>query len=299
MLHIRIGSREFRAPESRWEALVSEGQIPPSALIFSLTMTGGLWKRADTLELYEFFRRVGEEERSETTLPADSRPPFSDLITVAFPPRGLSATEILLLINLAVAMLLLLLWGAQDYTRNLFGNLAVTTSRSSGLAWDFYYLWLEKHLPVGFLATLFIHADLRHLMANMVTLAPAAAFVEYLFGRRVYASYLLTGLAGAIASFAFKGRGPMSVGASGAIYGLIGLLAGFVIRHYTRLPKWQRWRARRIWFPLLALATLPSIFNADWRAHVGGFLAGLVLGLVLTPGSRGAGFLLRPAPPTK
>jgi len=278
---------------------VSEGQIPPSALIFSLTMTGGLWKRADTLELYEFFRRVGEEDRNETSQPADSRPPFSDLITVAFPPRGLSATEILLVINLAVAMVLLLLWGAEDYTRNLFGNLAATSTRGKGLAWDFYYLWLERHLPVGFIATLFIHADLRHLMANMITLAPAAAFVEYIFGRRVYLSYLITGLAGAIASFAFKGRGPMSVGASGAIYGLIGLLAGFVIRHYGRLPKWHRWRARRIWFPLLTLATLPSIFNADWRAHVGGFLAGLVLGLILKPGARALGFLLPPAAPPK
>ncbi len=293
VLHVRIGNREFRAPESRWEALVSEGAIPPQALVFSLTLTGGLWKRADSLELYAFFRNVGEEERREEDLPQAGHVPFSDLMSVAFPSRGFSMTETLLTANLLVALLLVFLWGAEAYTHRLFGDLTAATTLGRGLAWDFYRLWQDQRIPVGFVATIFIHADIRHLMANMATLAPAAAFVEYLYGRRRAALfYLATGVAGAILSYAFKGRGPMSVGASGAIYGLIGVLVGYVVRHYQRLPRWHRWRARRIWVPLLALGTLPSIFNADWRAHVGGFLSGLVLGLVLSAGRRSRAFLL-------
>ena len=84
----------------------------------------------------------------------------------------------------------------------------------------------------------------------------------------------------------------MSVGASGAVYGLIGTVIAFVIRYYPRLPRWHRWKARRIYAPILVLAVLPSIFNADWRAHVGGFLAGLALGLILPLGARGRVLLL-------
>ncbi len=292
MLHVRVGDREFRAPESRWEALVSEGEIPAHALVFSFSLTGGLWKRADRLELYSFFRDVGEQERREEGLPQAREVPFAELLTVAFPSRGFSITEGLLVLNLLVALGLVLVWGAERYTEHLFGDLSTVTTRGAGLAWTFYDLWRDQRMPVGFLATIFIHANIQHLMANMATLAPAAAFVEYLYGRRVGVFYVVAGIAGAIVSYAFKGRGPMSVGASGAIYGLVGVLAGYVVRHYGRLPRWHRWRARRIWLPLLALATLPSIFNADWRAHVGGFVAGLILGLLLEAGSRSQAFLM-------
>jgi membrane associated rhomboid family serine protease len=243
-------------------------------------LTGGLWRRADTLEHYQFFRRSGEEERREQTRGAEPPPPFADLPAVAFPRRGLSGTEILLGLNLGVALLLLLLW--QDrYSPRLWD-----------LAWRFYDLLAYRDLPLGLIPTLFMHADLGHLGANMITLVPSAAFVEYLHGRRVLLIYLLGGIGGALASYGLKGHGPMSVGASGAIYALIGALAAFLMRYHPRLGRWARWRARRVYFPLVVLVTLPALFRADWLAHTGGFVSGILLGLLLPLAERGRAMLL-------
>jgi membrane associated rhomboid family serine protease len=280
VIRIRTGSTESVIPASEWEARVASGAVPPDALVFSLELTGGLWQRADTTPLYDFFRRGGEQERREAGEPAAGIAPFAELPQVAFPRRGFSGTEVLLAANLLVGAALLLLWRA-DYTDRVFE-----------LAQRFFELWVDRRVPVGFVATLFLHADLGHIGANLVSLVPAAAFVEHLYGRRVLWAYLLTGLAGAIASFAWKGHGPMSVGASGAIFGLYGACGGFLLRHIGRLPHWSRWRAKRVWLPLLALATLPSILHADWRAHTGGFVAGVLLGLALAPGARGRRLLL-------
>jgi len=280
MVHLRVGSQELSFPEEEWEAWVSAGKVPADGLVFSLEMTGGLWRRADMLELYHFFRKAGEEERREAALGIKPAMPFVDLPPIAFPRRGFSATEILLGINLAVALLLILLW-RQHYVERVFD-----------LAWGFHSMFVDGHLPLGFVATLFIHAGLKHLGANMLALVPSAAMVEYLHGRRVFLIYLIGGLAGAIASFALKGHGPMSVGASGAIYALIGAFAAFVLRYHKRLPRWHRWRARRIYVPLIVLVTLPAIFQADWRAHTGGFVCGVLIGVLLPLGERGRKLLM-------
>jgi len=284
MVEVRSSRGELRFPESQWEAWVTEGQVPPDALVFSMELTGGLWRRADTLPLYKFFRRTGEEERRESRFRAPAGTPFAELPKVAFPRQGFSGTEILLAINLLAFAALALAWRV-DYGEKIFE-----------LAADFHRLFRERHLPIGFIATLFLHADLGHIMANMITLVPSAAFVEYLYGRRVHLFYLGAGLAGAIFSYVARQGPPMSVGASGAVYGLIGAVCAFVLRTYPRLPRWHRWKARRIYVPILMLAVLPSIFHADWRAHVGGFVAGLVLGLWLPLGRRGRDMLLAPAP---
>jgi membrane associated rhomboid family serine protease len=280
MIRIRIGPEERVILASEWEARVASGEIPPDSLVFSLQLTGGLWRRADTLPLYGFFRAGGEEERREAGVIAASLAPFADLPQIAFPRRGFSGTEILLGVNLAVGALLLLLF-RDDYTNRVFA-----------LAQTFYRLFVERGNPVGFVATLFMHADAAHIGANMLALVPSAALVEYLQGRRVLWIYLLGGIAGAVVSFAFKGEGPMSVGASGAIFALYGTLASFILRHLGHLPHWHRWRAKRIYLPLLALAVLPSILHADWRAHTGGFVGGLALGLVLPLHERGKRLLL-------
>jgi membrane associated rhomboid family serine protease len=280
MVHIRMGEFEARFPEGEWEAWVSEGRVPASALVFSLRLTGGLWRRADSLPLYKFFRRSGEEERREAGQRATAGTPFAELPAVAFPRRGFSATETLLAINLLVAVVLALLWQA-EYPEKIFD-----------LASLFHRWFRESLIPVGFIATLFMHASLEHITANMATMVPSAAFVEYLYGRRVLLVYLGAGLAGAIVSYVVKNSPPMSIGASGAIYGLIGAVCAFMIRYYPQLPRWHRWKARRVYAPILVLAVLPSIFNADWRAHVGGFLGGLALGLVLPLGTRGRELLL-------
>ncbi len=194
---------------------------------------------------------------------------------ILFPRRGLSATEALILLNVGVAAALLALWG-RAYPLELH---AWSVNAWHAVRSDHAYGWWA--------ASLFIHADAGHLSRNMVALLAGAGAVEFLMGGGwAVAVYLLTGLAGAWASFAGHGQPPLSVGASGAIFGLVGTTLTFIIRRRTLFLYAQRWKVWRVYVPLFALLFLPALGNADVHAHVGGFVLGLLLGLIIPPHPR-------------
>jgi rhomboid protease GluP len=151
-------------------------------------------------------------------------------------------------------------------------------------------LWLE-HTAVAsgelyrLLSVTLVHANFIHLFFNMYALYLLGPVVETIWGPRLFALfYVLAGLAASTASFAL-GPGP-SVGASGAIFGLVGvLLAGTRVHH----PVLDR-RARAIVPQLGMIVVINLAFGflaggtIDNAAHIGGLLAGLWLGFVVPPG---------------
>jgi len=194
---------------------------------------------------------------------------------VLFPKQGLSATEALVLLNLAVAAGLLVVWG-RDYSLEL-------RAWSEG-AW---HAVRSAHAYPWWIATLFIHANPEHLAQNMVSLLAAAGAVNFLMGGRwTFAIYLLTGLAGAWSSYASHGRPPLSVGASGAIFGLFGATLTFIVRRRTIFRYAQQWKVWRVYVPLFILLFAPALVNADHDAHLGGFAAGLLIGIFVPPHPR-------------
>lgn len=131
-----------------------------------------------------------------------------------------------------------------------------------------------------FLSYGLLHGGLLHLAMNMVSLAALARELGQLIGGlRMAAVYLVSQLAAAL-MFAIIAptAGPM-VGASGAIFGLAGALIGYaaVTGWRRRRPLGQLWRGVAVMVVLnVALTVLiPSI---AWEAHLGGTLAGLVMG---------------------
>ncbi len=199
----------------------------------------------------------------------------TSLRDVLFPKRGVSATEILLATNLAVAVVLLVLWG-DDYDTNL--------RRWMMDAWHA----VHGHRAYGrYLSTLFLHANAGHLAANMMALLAASGAVEFLAGGRwALAAYLVTGLAAALASYLGHGAPPLSVGASGAVFGLLGCTIAFIVRRRSMFNYAKRWKVWRVYIPLFVLLFLPALGNADVHAHAGGFACGLLLGLLLPPHPR-------------
>ncbi len=125
--------------------------------------------------------------------------------------------------------------------------------------------------------SIFLHSGFVHLALNMLSLYFLGSFVEETFGRwRFAALYLLSGLAGGIAYLYFGDWGP-AVGASGAIFGLLGGIFGYTIRRGTF--SWQNPLIRQLLI-LTALniyigVAVPNISNT---AHVGGLVGGLVFG---------------------
>ncbi|NBS57004.1 MAG: rhomboid family intramembrane serine protease, partial [Betaproteobacteria bacterium] len=88
------------------------------------------------------------------------------------------------------------------------------------------------------LACTFLHFGLVHLAMNMWALWGAGGLVERLYGNAGFlAIYLFAGLAGSFASLYWNADRVVSVGASGAVFGVYGALAAYVLREPGSVPK--------------------------------------------------------------
>ena len=147
------------------------------------------------------------------------------------------------------------------------------------------------------LSSMFLHSGFIHLALNMLSLYFLGSFVEQAFGRsRFLALYLSSGLAGGIAYLYFGAFDRPVVGASGAIFGLLGGVLGYSLRHGTF--SWQNPMIRQ----LLILTALNLYFgfsvpNISNTAHIGGLVGGAAFGWLTAP-SVYAGKRLRAATPT-
>lgn len=144
------------------------------------------------------------------------------------------------------------------------------------------------------LTAMFLHGDgtikgtLLHLGMNLWALFQLGTLYEMMFGTRRFAwIYVVTGLIASATSMLVSG-GP-SVGASGAIFGILGAFV-FSVR---RSPRWRHDRVAKsvvkqcVFWIILNIAITWQIPQIDNAAHIGGLVAGLLLGLVLP----------QPAPP--
>jgi rhomboid protease GluP len=137
------------------------------------------------------------------------------------------------------------------------------------------------------LSVTLVHGSFLHLALNMYALYIVGPVVESIWGRRMFVLfYLLCAIGGSTGSFLFTDA---SVGASGAIFGLVGVILAGTRAHHPMLDR----RARSI-VPQLGMFVIINLvfgfvtsvggFNIDNAAHIGGLLAGLWLGFVVPPG---------------
>lgn len=133
------------------------------------------------------------------------------------------------------------------------------------------------------LTSIFLHSGLIHLAFNMVALYFLGTFAETAFGRwRFFALYVLSGLSGGLAYLYFGDFTGPAVGASGAIFGLLGSILGYALRRGTF--SWQNPLIRQLLI-LLALNVWlgVSISNISNTAHMGGLAGGFVFGWLMAP----------------
>ena len=134
------------------------------------------------------------------------------------------------------------------------------------------------------LTMVFVHGGLIHLVVNMSSLAVIGPLVERLYGSLAFAViYLAAGVGGALASLAASPV-RVSVGASGAICGVLGALLAFLIVHRRNVPASVR---TPLLFNLAGIVVFMMILgyfvpNIDHEAHLGGVAVGFFCGLLLT-----------------
>ncbi len=131
---------------------------------------------------------------------------------------------------------------------------------------------------------MFLHEGPTHIGLNMLSLWWIGPSVEAALGRARYLTlYLLSGLGGSALSFLLSPDNTLGLGASGAIFGLLGALFILVRRVHGDMR------------PIVILIVLNLVFsfsvaNIDWRAHVGGLVTGVLIaiGMVHAPRERRA-----------
>jgi membrane associated rhomboid family serine protease len=162
-------------------------------------------------------------------------------------------------------------------------------------------------------SAMFMHGSIAHILGNMLFLWIFGDNVEDQFGHlRYLAFYLFCGIAATFTQYGIDPGSPVpNLGASGAIAGVLGayllmfprvrvnlfvwplsvLLAIFTRSPYLRIPAWLM---LGLWFAMQLLLGVEGLSNmgeggvAFW-AHIGGFIAGLVLTFVLRGFTRTAG----------
>jgi rhomboid family protein len=178
-------------------------------------------------------------------------------------------TRALLVANVAVFVAM---WLLPDRTTDaivgLFGFMPARYRLAGGAVWPAI---VE---PVSYQ---FIHAGFAHIGANMLGLVAFGAGVEQRFGRwRFLAFYLLCGIAGAGAEYlAGPGSGEVMIGASAAISGLFGAILRF------RVFRRGFWLLVVLWLVIDTVTGIAGVGSGvepvAWVAHIGGFVAGLLL----------------------
>jgi rhomboid protease GluP len=126
----------------------------------------------------------------------------------------------------------------------------------------------------------FLHAGLLHIVMNLWCLFDLGPAVESLFSTAKFIFfYLVAGVAGFVVSLLWSPFG-VSIGASGAILGLIGVLIGASL-HHGRLGRDIR---SPLWRWLIYIGIFGVLFHADNAAHLGGLGAGVLLGYLVPEG---------------
>jgi len=130
--------------------------------------------------------------------------------------------------------------------------------------------WWRLVVPI------FLHIGVTHFLFNSFSLYILAPQLEWLFGRwRFLLLYLVTGIAGNLATFYLEFPGNISAGASGSIYGLFGVYVYlFLFRKGSMDPDTGKGLLALVGINLLLSVMDPSI---NLIAHLGGLISGLLL----------------------
>lgn len=133
-------------------------------------------------------------------------------------------------------------------------------------------------------SALFLHFGLFHIAMNLWALWDAGQLVERIYGHGRFALlYFGAGLAGNLLSLVVQGNEAVSGGASGAVFGLYGALLVFLWRERRHIDRHEfRWLFRTaLAFTAVSIGLGFAIPGIDNSAHIGGLLAGALLGVLL------------------
>ncbi len=209
--------------------------------------------------------------------------------------RPYKFTIILLVVNVFVFTLM---WQTSGLPPSMTAPLPELVLVAFGAKLNF--LIQTQHQWWRFVTPMFLHVNLLHLIVNMYSLWIVGPYVEKLYGSAKFVVFwVLTGVAGVVASyltvrpgvaigpitgFIFKVYDAPSAGASGALFGLVGVLFVFGIKFRHELPDGFKRAFGTGLLPMIVLNLFIGYMLRgfiDNAAHLGGLLSGAMLALVV------------------
>ena len=133
---------------------------------------------------------------------------------------------------------------------------------------------------------MFLHADIVHLVLNMYALYVLGPQVERYYGKLKFGLiYFISGILGSLFSAVFMSSNTFSIGASGAIFGLLGSIIYFT--YYYRATVQGFLRSPAVSVVLINLGLGFIIPNVDISAHIGGLICGFLISMAIGIGDKG------------
>ena len=214
-------------------------------------------------------------------------------------------TVVLLIVNLFVFMLM---WSSSGMSsQTLWVAFPEPVLEAYGAKLN-YLINAPNYQWWRFITPMFVHINLPHLLVNMYSLWIVGPYVEKLYGSAKFIVFwVVTGIAGVVASyltvrpdlatgalgrFLFKSADVPSAGASGALFGLVGVLFVFGIKFRHELPEGFKRAFGTGMIPIIVINLFIGFIGRgliDNAAHLGGLLSGAALAAVVQyrrPGER-------------
>ncbi len=133
-----------------------------------------------------------------------------------------------------------------------------------------------------FITSMFIHSGAMHIVMNVLSLYMIGQVLEKLFKPLTYlAIYFITGIIGSLL-FLYINDDGQAVGASGAIFGMFGALAGFAwVHRKTMHDEFMRFMRSFGIILLINFALGLAIPEIAMSAHIGGLISGIISGIIM------------------
>ncbi|HEX4372356.1 MAG TPA: rhomboid family intramembrane serine protease, partial [Puia sp.] len=198
---------------------------------------------------------------------------MKEALSFFLPREGFYVTPVIMDLNILIFILM------------VFSGLGFISFKSADLL-----AWGANYKPVTtdgqwwrLLTNTFLHGGLMHLLANMYGLLFVGIFLEPKLGKIKYAIiYLATGIIASIASL-YLHDATISIGASGAIFGLYGVFLSLLLTKVFPKDFSKAFLTSTLIFIGYNLLMGFAGAGIDNAAHIGGLVSGFIIGLILYP----------------
>jgi rhomboid protease GluP len=187
-----------------------------------------------------------------------------------FSPKKPAVTYALLVINVMIYLFMSMYYGIDSAETYAFAN---------------NYIGIQNGEYYRLFTSMFLHANLSHLIFNMYALYVMGPQVERYYGKlRFLFVYILGGLMGSVFSCVFSDANVYGIGASGAIFALFGSVAYFTYHYRATLQGLLRSQIVPVILVNLILGFM--IPGVDILAHVGGLIGGILVSMWIGIGDK-------------